>query len=558
MGECLERILMLTQRAELSNAAVGLFKHQLINNGKILRITWRELTFCRHLLICMLHLQMPINQAMKHLSFIFILLFSFSSFAQINHIVYKESREDFSNPERGFYLPFGTSSEHFTPLNKDELVQFQTQPQQAKSATYSFHGSLIYRAYRLENYKTSAIDDAFLQKMQADFDAVRFAGLKMILRFSYTDKTHTGDCPDEYKICPPYGDAAKEIVLKHIAQLKPLLQKNADVISVLQMGFIGIWGENYFTDYFGDASTNHLGYVADSSWRDRNEILLALLNALPKDRMIDVRTPQIKQRFVYGPQAPVTSKALTEPEGFSETDKARIGFHNDCFLASKDDYGTFYSYGNSSSKRDTANATLRRYFEQDSRYTAVGGETCDDAFSPQNDCGGAEKEMAAMHYSYLNAAYNNDVNNDWDSGGCVDVIRRSLGYRFVLTDAYLPDAIKARSKIILKIGLKNEGFASPYNPRPLQLILRNERTKTITVIRLKTDIRRWFSGTISFEESITLPKQLEPGRYELLLNMPDAYSSLAERSCYSIRLANESVWEPQTGYNNLNHIITIK
>src|SRR5579875_2292277 len=158
---------------------------------------------------------------------LYLLFFSFTCFSQIHHITYKESSEDFLNPERGFYVPFGTSSKNFTPLDKEYLAKFRTQSQQAKSATYSIHCSLIYRAYLLEDYKTSPIDSLFLQKIQNDFDAVRFAGLKMILRYSYTDATHTGDCPDEYKICPPYGDASKDIVLTHIAQLKPLLQKNA-------------------------------------------------------------------------------------------------------------------------------------------------------------------------------------------------------------------------------------------------------------------------------------------------------------------------------------------
>jgi hypothetical protein len=347
-------------------------------------------------------------------------------------------------------------------------------------------------------------------------------------------------------------------VLHHIAKLKPLLQKNADVIAAFQMGFIGIWGENYFTDYFGDASTNHLGYVPDSSWQDRNQVLKALLDALPKDRMVQVRTPQIKQRFVYGPHAAINSKALTANEGFTETDKARVGFHNDCFLASDDDYGTFYDYGNSVSKRGPANEVLRKYFEQDSRYTVVGGETCDDAFSPQNDCDGAQQAMATMHYSYLNAAYNNSVNNDWDSGGCIDVIRRSLGYRFVLVSTDLPSNIKTHSVFKVKMNLQNKGYASPYNPRPLQIVLRNQVTKAITIIPLTTDIRKWFTGDIACEEMVTLPKDIQPGRYEVLLNLPDAYPLLSSRSAYSIRLANEDVWEPQTGYNNLHHVINVQ
>lgn len=492
--------------------------------------------------------------------FLLIILFLSGAIAsaQTQHLVFKESGEDFANPERGFYLPFTTSTAHFVPLDTSVLNKFGQTPQQAKSATYNFHGSLIYRAYVLEDFKAKPLGDAFLRLLQTDFDAVRDAGLKAILRFSYNDKTHGGDCPDEYKICPPYGDAPKAVVLQHIKQLAPLFRRNADVLAVLQMGFIGIWGENYFTDYFGDASTNRLRYIPDSSWRDRNEVLKALLNALPADRMVQVRTPQIKQRFVYGPLAAVASEPLLEKEAFAEKDNARIGFHNDCFLASADDYGTFYDYGNSTSERGPANEVLRHYFEKESRYTAVGGETCDDAFSPQNDCGGAEKAMAAMHYSYLNAAYNNAVNNDWDSGGCIDVIRRSLGYRFVLRSADLPVSVQRGGALKLKLALQNKGFAAPYNPRPVQVVLRNEATGAVIVFPLKANVRKWFPGDVVVEEAIALPVNMRPGRYEALLNLPDAYPSLSQRPAYSIRLANENVWEAATGYNNLHCMIAVK
>ena len=163
-----------------------------------------------------------------------------------------------------------------------------------------------------------------------------------------------------------------------------------------------------------------------------------------------------------------------------------------------------------------------------------------------------------MHYSYLNASYNNNVNNDWDSGGCIDVIRRSLGYRFVLVSADLPGTVKINGVFSIKMNLQNKGFASPYNPRPLQIVLRNQSTKAVTIIPLTTDIRKWFPGNIVCQESLTLPKSIQPGSYEVLLNLPDAYSSLAGRSAYSIRLANEDVWEQETGYNELHHTIAVQ
>lgn len=478
--------------------------------------------------------------------------------AQQVNIIYKESNEDFRNPERGFYIPLGTKASAFTLLDKESLEELYTQPYKAHSASYSVNLSLVYRSYELDIFKDKPLPGSFLMNLQKDFDAIRGTGLKMILRFAYINSSHEGNCKDEYKICPPYGDAPQHVVFKHVQQLKPLLQKNADVIAVLQEGFIGIWGENYFTDYFGCASDDGAGKIPDSSWLDRNRLLHYLLDAMPKDRMVQVRTPQIKQRYVYGVRARPDVPPISSSDAFNRTDKARIGFHNDCFLASADDYGTFYDYGNSVSKRDTANYRLRKYFEADSRYTAAGGETCDDAYSPQNDCepsGHAEKEMRLMHYSYLNTSYNNKVNNDWDSLGCMKSIKQKLGYRLVLQKATLPKKIRKGKAFKILLQAENTGYASPFNPRPVQLVLRNKQTKKIIAMDFKTSVQKWFPGKIILQQQFVLPLSAAKGEYELLLNLPDGYKSLQSNPAYSIRLANEDVWEEATGFNNLNHIV---
>ncbi len=478
-------------------------------------------------------------------------------FAQQKTINYAVSMEDFPNPERGFYLASGSKPGN---LFDDELIKLRTTNTiKSSTANYATQITLIYKGYLLTDFIKNDISNEFLKQLQTDFNSIRRAGLKIVLRFSYTDKTTKGNCPDG-SICPPYGDAPKLIVLKHIKQLKPLFQKNADVIAVVQQGFIGIWGENHYTDYFGDASRNDLGFIPDSSWQDRNEMLKALLNAVPKNRMVQVRTPQFKQRFTGGPNALVNSNSTTQSVAFNMSNEARIAFHNDCFLASEDDYGTFADNGNSKSKKIEANLDLRNYFKDDSKYVAVGGETCDDSFSPQNDCaplGYAQKEMAAMHYSFLNVSYNNLVNNDWQTQGCMDEIKRKLGYRFTIKNSVLPEKINIKDTMLINIKLTNEGFASPYNPRPLQLILRNKSTKKIVSILLKVNLQFWFSGDHVIEEKIALPKNIAAGQYEMLLFLPDEAKSLKNRPEYAIRFANTDIWEAETGFNRLNHIINI-
>lgn len=476
-------------------------------------------------------------------------------------IQYQEDTTDIPNPERGFYIPIGTSASDFKPLEAATLIPlFHTEHRQGK-ARYTIHSTLLFREYTLDTFRSQPLSQTFLDQFEHDLEAVRAAGIKCILRFAYIDKTKTGDCPDTYKICPPYGDAPKAIVLQHITQLKPILQKNADIIAVLQEGFIGIWGENFYTDYFGDPGKNGPGRIMDSNWRDRNEVLAALLAAMPADRMIQVRTPQIKQKAIGGPEAPIETKALTQSQAFTDIPAARIGFHNDCFLASPDDYGTYYDYGSSNTPQKEANGPLRQYLQEDSRYVAVGGETCDDAFSPQNDCapaGHAEQEMAAMHYSFLNSGYNNDVNNDWDSLGCMSSIRRRLGYRFVFKTGRFPSIATAGKPYPFTITLDNAGFAAPYNPRPAFLVFRNKSTGHETTIPLPIHLRIFFPGPVNLTAAPTLPRDLPRGHYELFLSLPDKYASLAAKPDYHIRLANKNTWEPTTGYNRLGVTVSVQ
>jgi hypothetical protein len=229
-------------------------------------------------------------------------------------------------------------------------------------------------------------------------------------------------------------------------------------------------------------------------------------------------------------------------------------------LAGPDDYGTYYDNGSSTQPEKEANLPLRKYLEEDSRYFPVGGETCDDAYSPENDCapaGHAQEEMARMHFSFLNTTYNNDVNNDWDSLGCISSIRQKLGYRLVLREARFPTRVRSGAPLPFTIALRNVGYASPYNPRAVSLVFRNTATGKETTLPCQADPRKWFSGDIEWKEVLRLPAAMPPGEYQLFLSLPDKYPSLAGRPEYNIRLTNENCWEATTGYNKLGASLTV-
>lgn len=475
-------------------------------------------------------------------------------------VVYTESTEDFPNPERGFYRATETFANDYKPLDVDMMKTWRSL-QQADGGNYKIYSTLVFRNIVLAGYTNAALPQSLLDNIKKDFGAARQAGMKIILRFAYTVKAKSGSCPEGF-ICPPYGDATKKNVLEHIGQIKPLLQENADVIACMQMGFIGTWGENYYSDYFGDPSTNGNGKLLNENWRDKSLVLGALLDALPADRMVQVRTPQMKQKFIYGVKAPSNSVALNDAEAFKQANKSRIGFHNDCFLSSADDYGTFDDYGTSSSPRQPGGPVMRTYMMDDGKYGPVGGETCDDTFSPYNDCetaGKAQTEMRNMHYSFLNCAYNNDVNNDWETGGCMEAIKKNLGYRFVLRNAVYPhEAVESGKLFSFVLNIENVGYASPYNERPAKIILKNKQTAQEFVYDTNIDIRRWYSGSFSVKQTLLAKEEMPKGEYDVYLYLPDKYESLSSRTEYAIRIANDNVWDAATGYNKLGFAITVK
>ena len=135
------------------------------------------------------------------------------------------------------------------------------------------NSSLIYRLYYLKDFKNAPISDAFLSQIRQDMGVARKAGIKIILRFAYS-------------IAMDEPDAPLSVILQHLDQLKPILQENKDVIAVLQAGFIGSWGEWYYT-------TNNLNNDAA-----RKTIIDKILEVLPVERTIQVRTPNYKRNYI--------------------------------------------------------------------------------------------------------------------------------------------------------------------------------------------------------------------------------------------------------------------
>lgn len=414
-------------------------------------------------------------------------------------IFYEGSDEIIFNPERGF------SAYRSNPITLSFINSLK-----------AINVSVIQRIYTIPQYNDVPLPQSFLDVVQADLNIARDGGMKLVMRFSYTNNQN-GE------------DAALDTILLHINQLAPVLQQNYDVINYVEAGFIGAWGEWYY-------SSHHL-----NNTESRRAVALALLDALPVQRNIVVRTPDYKRRIFE------VSYPLDSLEAFSGTPRSRVGAHNDCFVSDETDMGTYLANDIEGDKD---------YLNQDNRYVPQGGETC-------CDCGfaGCENsfiDLARMRYSVLNKDYHPDVLNRWILEGCMDEIKRRLGYRFELQQATISDSIKPTGIFNFDFQIANKGFASPFNPRNFEIILRNavnnQRYRLVTDI----DPRFWMGGdTISVSITAGIPSTMEEGTYSAFIFLADPESTLHDNPDYAIRLANNNLWEDSTGYNYLNHQIKI-
>lgn len=424
-------------------------------------------------------------------------------------VSFVESDELFPNPERGFH------SQIYYTSDLENVADAEVFKQQ-REGEYAL--TLYLHTYYLTDYIESDIAPEFFERLEKNMEVLREGGAKCIIRFSYKDNYRDDDHP---------WDASQYWVARHIDQIAPYLQKYSDVIFCMEAGFIGSWGEWYYTDGFPfDPKT-----VED--FAPRIEMAEHLMRALPEDRQICFRTPGYKMLYLESLGEEI--RPLTAEEAYQPTTKARWAGHNDCFVSSAEDVGTYFS----DDERD--------FWAGDTRYTIMGGETCRQCEYSNGEH--AVAEMTRYHWTHLNMEYQKKILNEWVEDGHMEEIKRRLGYRLVLDKAHFE---KADNKVQTTVTLHNVGFAAPMNKRLVELILVKGDEKH--VFTQDIDPRFWMAGeSVTFTMSGDLSEDMT-GEYTVYLNLPDPYINLHDDPRYSIRCANVDVWEPATGYNRLGTI----
>jgi hypothetical protein len=416
------------------------------------------------------------------------------------NVTYLPSNLVINNPEIGFYHYTSTgSSGGYNLLNQSTLTGYRTNE----------NITVIQRQFFLKPFITGTpITSTYLTNMQTDFNTIRASGAKVIVRFTYTSSSATVYQP------------TKNQILAHITQLAPVINANKDVIVSIQAGFIGKYGEWYYTgsSQFGDGNFTVL---TTTQWNNRKQVMDRMVSSFDSSIPLQVRYVFAKQKM-YG-----------------NTFIGRIGFYNDSFLGTYGDSGTFVV----SSSLGTPSSADVTYWQTNTVNNPVSGES-NMLNSPRTDCPNAILELNKFNWSLINKDYFPTVISNWQTAGCFSEIQKKLGYRYELLDSNITNNV-------LTVNIKNTGWANVFKTRKTFLIFQNTLG---TEYKFEVSSpNQWLEGTTK-TISVPLNYNLPIGTYKLYLHIPDPNSTNVN---YAIQFANINTWVPTKGYNDLSQTFTV-
>jgi hypothetical protein len=431
------------------------------------------------------------------------------------------------NPERGMYfggLPDSGESHTIVP----EWLWLDT----VCGQNLTWNGS--------NQTGTSSVLNAYAQKLET----YRANGVKVLFRPRYDKPSSNSPSDCTINDARVFHADSKTRQYNHIDAVAAMLGDFRDVIAYIQAGYLGRWGEWNTARY--DSVNAPLLY----SYTDRSDIIDRVLSAYAAENVLqDVEL-----------RRPVFAKEVVD-----RNSSANVGLHNDCFMTSDSDRGTYSDFTGSPANFGS-NSAAKTWAQSFTANKSFGGETCPLTTDPNNplyhterwrSCSNMSSEPPTLHMNYLNGDYANDAVSTWTSGGCYDEIRRKLGYRFKVTRVEYTPTVASGQSFSVTIDIANSGWARLHKPRDAKLVLRSGSTTYVYDLSAGAT-KSWVPGTTTQISVTAAPPPA--GTYGVRLAIPDP--DAPTRIPYAVKLASlrggVNVFDGSTGENNLGVSITVQ
>lgn len=112
--------------------------------------------------------------------------------------------------------------------------------------------------------------------------------------------------------------------------------------------------------------------------------------------------------------------------------------------------------------------------------------------------------------------------------GAINELLKKMGYRFVIKYITLPSKVKAGRNLNIESVWENLGVAPPYRNYQIafKLISQTRSAKGLDIQdpAYNTDVRDWLPGEHPLNLELHIPRDVEPGKYNLAVAMMDPYT----------------------------------
>lgn len=428
----------------------------------------------------------------------------------VQNINTEESLQRISNPDQGFYHPIYVTAKENGVNYAKWIVNDSTQLYHLRIDISAFSKAVNGDVDKLlTNEVLSGIEEILGYLKQQNKSA--------IIRFAY-DPGFSGKANKE---------AGLDIIIEHIGQVCPILNKFETTITAVEVGLIGPWGEMHTSTI---ANKEHINPIIDK--------FLDKTNNLP----ILVRTPNMIYNYLG-----ITLNDIGKYK-IDNTSKAYwLGLYNDGYLGSSSDLGTY-----------TEREKEIKFLSQQTSHLPFGGEVVVPD-SPLHDIENCLPEMSQIHLNYLNVEWNDSVINKWKNStytqscgkdenyygqSAFTYIENHMGYRFVLTKSVFEFSDRF-DKLNIKLSLNNVGFGNLNKSKFAKILFVDENSE----IKYSKQIKK-FDGGENIDCSLDI--NFDDGKYQVYLAL---YGEEVDgTSSYCLQFANRDIWDNGLKANKIGEI----
>ena len=377
------------------------------------------------------------------------------------------------NPDMGFYSTIKIPVTQSGISNKSEIISEIKEkavplkgayPKEEKDL-WGISYNLIHLEFDISAYSkaVNGKEDIFYLSTEALNDvreilsAFRGSGKTAIVRFAYDPdiKGNKNKEPSNFNV-----------ILNHVKQIAEVYSEYADVLTAIECGMIGPWGEMHSSFYA-------VSVEKEGRWHPDYYLVQVMHEYLEGLKSVQIPFLVRQPKFIYAylftyydiqydfkldsknESYPKTIPSYTPKVG---TDMYKLGLYNDGYLGSESDSGTY---------KGPVRSDEIEFLSAFTNHTPYGGELIGN-YGIENGGTVSVENFANVHVSFLNIGWNRKFFYGFNSLNYADeslfqYLYKHLGYRYLLKEVSITEE-SSRAEVGMNFSFENSGFANlPYH-----------------------------------------------------------------------------------------------